>query len=260
MNPVNLKYTRYVNSVNYVNPMNYMKPPVYEYSRCANHSTYITSTLILFMIMVVLPMTYKIVSVFDKCFTSIYYLTKQLDKLKRQYKSNKIICFKLRNKLKLLESTILSENNYSESSDFATLFSVKKCNKDAILLKRANANDAGYDLYAIDDVKIEAHGQELIGTGLCVEIPHGYYGQIQSRSSLAVKYRVSHEGGVIDSGYRGEVKVILHNMSNESFDIKKGNKIAQLILIKITTPNVIEVSKLSLSERGIGGFGSSGKS
>jgi len=204
----------------------------------------VTLTLLLFLIVLLFPMTYKLVSK----------LVQTMELLKIQCASNKITCSKL--------MSILEELDDEESDDVKMIepvFLVNKCDDAAIMPKRANANDAGYDLFAIDDVKIDAHGQDLIGTGLCVAIPKGYYGQIQPRSSLAVKYRVTPEGGVIDSGYRGEVKVILHNMSDNVFEIKKGNKIAQLILIKIITPDIMEVSELTTTVRGTGGFGSTGR-
>jgi len=218
-------------------------------------------TLMLFVVVVLFPITYKIISVFNKCFDSIYELTEKIKQLKQQSMSTKNACSRLRTRLRLLESS-----NSSDSSDdedvkmIEPVFLVKKCNDSAIMLKRAKKSDAGYDLYSIDEVKIDAYGQNLIGIGLCMAIPEGYYGQIQTRSSLAVDYRVTHEGGVIDSGYRGEVKVILHNMSDKPFEIEKGNKIAQLILTKIITPNVTEVLELDDTDRGAGGFGSTGRS
>lgn len=128
-------------------------------------------------------------------------------------------------------------------------------------LAYANSGDAAVDLRSVDEVVIETGERRLIGTGLALSIPEGYYAEINSRSGLAAKHgiQVLNAPGIIDSGYRGEIKVILLNTDkNEDFTVKKGDRIAQMIVKKLD-PVVFEVvSDLDETERGEGGFGSTG--
>ncbi len=136
------------------------------------------------------------------------------------------------------------------------LLKIKKINELAILPKKHNKNDAAYDFFSIEDIKLVAGQTSLIHTGICMEIPAGYYGQIQSRSSIALK-GVFVTGGVIDSGYRGEIMVITNNISTDTYEVKKGDRIAQIIFHKINNFDLIEVTSLDeINDRG-GGFGSS---
>jgi dUTP pyrophosphatase len=135
---------------------------------------------------------------------------------------------------------------------------VKKLYPDAILPKRQTLESVGYDLCSYEDYLIPASGKQLIGTGLSFTVPSGTYGQIAPRSGLSCKG--THVGaGVIDRDYTGHVKVLLFNLntSNE-IKISKGDRIAQLILKKVSTCDVEEVSSLVSSSRGCGGFGSTG--
>lgn len=126
---------------------------------------------------------------------------------------------------------------------------------------RANPDDAGFDLYAPYDEVIKPHAMATINTHIRVAIPKGYCGLICSRSGLAVKSGiVSHIGpGVIDSGYRGDLIVALRNESDKSFTIKANDRIAQMVLVPVFPGEACIVSKLPSSQRGDGGFGSSGK-
>ena len=128
----------------------------------------------------------------------------------------------------------------------------------AKLPTRESTGAAGYDLYIPADLTIPP--QCIIGVPLCIkiEIPPGTYGQIRDRSSLALRGLLT-VGGVIDSDYRGDVKVLLHNASQLTMNFEKGDRIAQLILINISTPVVEEVKELSSTVRNEGGFGSTGK-
>ena len=137
------------------------------------------------------------------------------------------------------------------------MLQIKKINEEATIPTRAHTNDAGMDLYALENVLLNSNQSELIKTGISLSIPKGYFGKIEDRSSLGKK-GLKTLGGVIDSGYRGEVKVIMRNLSNEKVIIEKKTKIAQLIIIKIETPTIEEVKELDNTERGSGGFGSSG--
>ena len=128
----------------------------------------------------------------------------------------------------------------------------------------ATAGSAGVDIraYLNEKVILNPLERKLIPTGLKVEIPLGYEIQIRPRSGLAYKHGITvlNSPGTIDSDYRGEIGVLLINLSNEAFEIKNGERIAQMILAKHEVPNFIQLKELSSSARGEGGFGSTGKS
>jgi dUTP pyrophosphatase len=135
----------------------------------------------------------------------------------------------------------------------------KKLHPDAKLPVRANPGDAGYDLSCIENVEIPAGDRLLIRTGLAVAVPEGYYGRIAPRSGLAVKLAVQTGAGVVDAGYRGELKVLLFNHSKDTLvTLEAGAKISQLILEAIITPEPEFVDELPETVRGAGGFGSTG--
>ena len=119
---------------------------------------------------------------------------------------------------------------------------------------------AGFDLSASRSYIIQPRQIVLVSIGIKVKIPDGYYGQIADRSGLALKHGIKTMGGVIDSDYRGIVGVILINLSDEAFEVKAGDRIAQLIIVKIgvSTPDAMESDSLDDTERGSGGFGSTG--
>lgn len=137
---------------------------------------------------------------------------------------------------------------------------VKKLDTTAVLPSRATSGSAGYDLTAIDSHVILPGHRAVVSTGLAVEIPGGTYGRVAPRSGLAVKHGIQVGAGVIDSDYRGEVKVVLFNHDlSRSYTIKPGYRIAQLVLEKIECPGVEEiVEDLQDTTRGDGGFGSTG--
>ena len=146
---------------------------------------------------------------------------------------------------------------------------VKRLNETATLPTRNNTSDAGIDLYALEDVFIEKGTTALIRTGIALNVPSGHVGKIEDRSSMAVK-GLRTGGGVVDAGYNGEVKIVIHNLTNDSekdlflrvklgYVIRKGDKVAQLLIHKIETPKVIEVNSLEETQRGTFGFGSSGR-
>nr|XP_022899664.1 deoxyuridine 5'-triphosphate nucleotidohydrolase, mitochondrial [Onthophagus taurus] len=119
---------------------------------------------------------------------------------------------------------------------------------------------AGYDLRSAADYVIQPHGKEIVDLGLKIELPKGCYGRIAPRSGLAAKNFIDVGAGVIDEDYRGVLKVVLFNHSNMPFEVKKGDRIAQLICEKILYPELIEVDVNELQDtvRGEGGFGSTG--
>lgn len=138
---------------------------------------------------------------------------------------------------------------------------VRRLDDRARLPTRAYPGDAGLDLYALDDGVLGPGERASIRTGIAVEIPDGQAGLVLPRSGLAARHGVSivNAPGLIDSGYRGEVRVLLLNTDRAaSFAFSSGERIAQLVLVRIETPEVVEVDALATSERGAGGFGSSG--
>ena len=135
---------------------------------------------------------------------------------------------------------------------------VKRTVADALLPTKHNSNDAAFDLYAVKDMQISADTTNIAHTGISIEIPMGYFGKIESRSSLA-KRGIFCTAGVIDSGYRGEIMVVINNKSHENYEIKKGDRIAQMTVHKVENFEIVEVEVLDKElDRG-GGFGSSGK-
>jgi dUTP pyrophosphatase len=137
---------------------------------------------------------------------------------------------------------------------------VKKMNNNASLPKKQYIEDAGYDLSAcIDtDVTINPGERVLIGTGLALSIPIGYYGRIAPRSGLALKNGIDVLAGVIDSTFRNEVKVLLYNTSQTPFIVKHGDRIAQIIIEIAKHLNIREVTELPSTQRNLNGFGSTG--
>lgn len=135
---------------------------------------------------------------------------------------------------------------------------IKKLSEKGRLPTRGSAFAAGYDIYAARDTTIPARGKALVDTDISMAIPEGTYGRIAPRSGLASKNFIDTGAGVIDADYRGQVKVLLFNHAEADFEIKEGDRIAQLILERIYTPEVVEVQELAESVRGAGGFGSTG--
>ena len=138
---------------------------------------------------------------------------------------------------------------------------IKKLNREAIIPAYQTSLAAGFDLHSIQDCVIKPMERKLIKTGLAFEIEEGYEVQIRPRSGLAFKYGVSvlNSPGTIDADYRGEIMVLLINLGNEEFEIKKGDRIAQAVVAPVIQAEFEEVDKLSDTERGKGGFGSTGK-
>ena len=140
---------------------------------------------------------------------------------------------------------------------------IKKLKDNAVIPTRGSMEAAGYDLYAAIDepVTIPPHETVKIGTGLAIAVPQGYFGAIFARSGLAAKQglRPANCVGVADSDYRGEYIVALHNDTDEKRIIEPGERIAQLVVMPYLTVEFDEVEELSETERGAGGFGSTGK-
>lgn len=137
---------------------------------------------------------------------------------------------------------------------------VYKRSENAKTPTKGSALAAGYDIYSSEESSVPAHGQALVATDISIIVPVGTYGRVAPRSGLAVKHGISTGAGVIDADYRGEVKVVLFNHSDKDFKIEKGERIAQLVLEKIVNAEIQEISaeELDTTERGAGGFGSTG--
>jgi len=136
---------------------------------------------------------------------------------------------------------------------------IKKLVEYAIIPKYATKDDAGMDLFAIENIELEPMQRAQIGTGIAMEIPEGHVGLIWDKSGLSHKFGIKTLGGVVDSGYRGEIKIGVINLGKEKYVFEKGHKVAQMIIQKKETPEIIEATELNNSERGEGGFGSTGK-
>jgi dUTP diphosphatase len=137
---------------------------------------------------------------------------------------------------------------------------VKRLHDGATMPVRAYEGDAGLDLSACERVELEPGARAVVGTGLAVAIPDGHAGFVQPRSGLAARHGIAvvNSPGLVDSGYRGEVKVVLLNTDrDEAFVVEPGMRIAQLVVVPVATPPPVEVQELPASERGEKGFGSS---
>ena len=135
---------------------------------------------------------------------------------------------------------------------------IQKLRPNATIPTRGSEQAAGSDLYSVEEVEIAPGEKAMVSTGIALAIPTDVYARIAPRSGLAVKYGIDVLAGVVDSDYRGEIKIILVNLGKESFLIKPGDRIAQLILERIKIPLFSEVNNLAETSRDAKGFGSTG--
>lgn len=135
---------------------------------------------------------------------------------------------------------------------------IMKVAPEARLPTRAHADDAGLDLYSLEDIALEPGQGKVTRTGIALALPANTAGIVADRSSLA-KRGIKTAGGIIDAGYRGEIHIVLWNISKEPVRLNHGERIAQLLIVPVATPAVREVTQLSETSRGAKGFGSSGK-
>lgn len=157
----------------------------------------------------------------------------------------------------------MSNHRYSDS---VPSVEVVRLNEDATIPTRAYSSDAGFDIYASEDVFLKLGETTTIGTGISLNIPSGYFGKIEDRSSLA-SLGIRSGGGVVDSGYTGEIRVVLHNLNNgndscykgRGYSIKKGQRIAQLIVQPSVVVRLVQSENIEPTERNNNGFGSSGR-
>jgi dUTP pyrophosphatase len=139
---------------------------------------------------------------------------------------------------------------------------VRRLDAAARLPVRAHDDDAGYDLHALQAARIEPGARAKIRTGIAIELAPGHAGLVLPRSGLAARHGIAlvNAPGLIDAGYRGELQVLLLNTDRDAaFEIAAGDRIAQLVIVAVATPEIVEVDALTASVRGEGGFGSSGE-
>ena len=134
----------------------------------------------------------------------------------------------------------------------------KKLHPDAKIPSYAYTGDAGLDLYTSEDLIIKKGERKSVALGIAVEIPDGYVGILFDKSGLSHKYGLKSYGGIIDSGYRGEIHVGMMNLSDADYEFKTGDKIIQILIMPVLQAVVIECADLTDSDRGVGAFGSSG--
>ena len=145
-----------------------------------------------------------------------------------------------------------------ETKSLTEEFVIERIHKNAQLPSKGSPEAAGYDLYCVDDVVIHPGGRVLIPIGIKSQIPKGYYGRIADRSGLAAKHGLTVQAGVIDSDYRGEWRVLLHNTGPSPHFMPMGSRVAQAVLTKIADFDVVEIQDVDETPRGGGGFGSTG--
>ena len=138
-----------------------------------------------------------------------------------------------------------------------SMIQVKRMSDAAIVPRKGTVGSAGYDLYASAECVVPAKGKSIVKTDIAMAIPYGYYGRVAPRSSMAVKH-TDIGAGVIDSDYRGEIGVVLFNHAETDLVIKVHDRIAQLIIEKLGMGDLVEVSELDDTSRGVGGYGSTG--
>ena len=139
--------------------------------------------------------------------------------------------------------------------------SFKRVHPDTVLPAYAHPSDAGMDIRSVADMTVPARGRALVPTGLVVLLPPLYEAQVRPRSGLALKHGITvlNTPGTIDSGYRGEIGVILFNSSDVDFQVKKGDRVAQVVIAPVIQPVIEEAQEIDETDRGAGGFGSTGK-
>lgn len=135
---------------------------------------------------------------------------------------------------------------------------IERIHKDARLPTKAYHGDAGFDIYSCEEFVIPPISKGIIATGLKFAIPEGYAGFIWGKSGLAAQHSLATMAGVLDPNYRGELKILIANFGRMPYKVEKGQKIAQLLIKKVESPEIVETKIQDKTDRGEGGFGSSG--
>ncbi|MEK6950655.1 MAG: dUTP diphosphatase [Nanoarchaeota archaeon] len=136
--------------------------------------------------------------------------------------------------------------------------SIKKLHPAAKLPAYAHLGDAGLDLYSAETTTLLPQERKLISTGIALAIPAGYVGLVWDKSGIATNHGLKTMAGVIDAGYRGEIRILIHNLSSKPYTVEAGSKIAQLLIQPVERRKMVEVDELDDTSRGEKGFGSSG--
>ena len=158
----------------------------------------------------------------------------------------------------LFMKNVISIKNTKTRKTLECGIDVVRLNTLAVVPNRSNPTDAGYDLYSIEYKSIQPGQRELVKTGISMSIPSDYVGLIWPRSGLAVKHGIDTMAGVIDSGYRGEICVVLQNHGSNTYVVNAGDRIAQMLFQRVECVYFNETDLLEDSDRGASGFGSSG--
>ncbi|GMH39817.1 hypothetical protein BSKO_07715 [Bryopsis sp. KO-2023] len=158
------------------------------------------------------------------------------------------------------ENVVLQEWNWQMERPKSETLKVKKLSEKARMPTKGSTDAAGYDLYSSESCQVPAKGRMLVSTDISMEIPRSAYGRIAPRSGLAAKHCIDVGAGVVDADYRGPVKVLLINMGEQDFEVKKGDRVAQLIMEQVCPVTIKEVPELRDTKRSGGGFGSTGLS
>lgn len=135
---------------------------------------------------------------------------------------------------------------------------VNLMNDKAIAPTKSHTDDAGWDLYASEDYNIKSHERDTVSTGVSLEMPNHFAGLVWPRSGMSVKYGADVLAGVIDSGYRGEIMVCLYNTGEKTLQVRRGDRIAQIIFQEVPEVGITVTDSLGSSQRGSDGFGSTG--
>lgn len=156
-------------------------------------------------------------------------------------------------------STALTALGYSYPCGNDNVLYFKKMSDRATTPSRGSELAAGYDLYSAENVIIPKQGKALVKTDIAIALPEGCYGRVAPRSSLSWKHHIDVGAGVVDRDYRGNVGVVLFNLSQQDYKVQQGDRIAQLIVERISIPPLVEVEELDDTARGTAGYGSTGK-
>uniref|UniRef100_A0A8C6T7W0 Deoxyuridine 5'-triphosphate nucleotidohydrolase n=1 Tax=Neogobius melanostomus TaxID=47308 RepID=A0A8C6T7W0_9GOBI len=145
------------------------------------------------------------------------------------------------------------------AADARPVLKFAKLSEHATTPTRGSVKAAGYDLYSAYDYIVGPMDKAIVKTDIQIAVPPGHYGRVAPRSGLAVKHFIDVGAGVVDEDYRGNVGVVLFNFNKEPFEVKKGDRVAQLVCERICYPDLQELETLDETERGAGGFGSTGR-
>ncbi|XP_029284644.1 deoxyuridine 5'-triphosphate nucleotidohydrolase, mitochondrial isoform X2 [Cottoperca gobio] len=151
-----------------------------------------------------------------------------------------------------------SKRARTETAEERPVLKFAKLSEHATRPTRGSSKAAGYDLYSAYDYTIGPMDKAIVKTDIQIAVPHGCYGRVAPRSGLAAKHFIDVGAGVVDEDYRGNVGVVLFNFGKDKFDIKKGDRVAQLVCERICYPDLVEQEMLDETARGAGGFGSTG--